>query len=440
MLALAFAVGAVMVTAWNARESLAAINSLTDARSRTRVVRFELEHLLSLFKDIESGNRGFVITGRQEYLEPYLAALEQVPRSQRLLAQVLADEPGDDVDWAELEALITRRVELARQIIEKRKAGAEIGSVQALLDSGRAIMDRIRENFSRMEAFQDKRLAELNASIQQLRQRTERLSWGSALAALLLVMTAVVLVLREQRIRRSLEQALIANNLSLERRVEQRTIELQDAHDRLAGFAGEQDRAVENERRRLSREVHDQIGQVFTAIKLIANSVPRESYPPGQAEALAQALEMGISSTRRVTAALRPPLLDDLGLGAALNHYIRDLARAGNLAASVDVRDESCLSEVQQLGLFRITQEAVTNVLRHAGASELRIDGARVGADYCFSITDNGRGYDADAVRPGAIGLVGMRERAMLIGATCELRSSPGGAAVELRMPPGAQP
>lgn len=205
---------------------------------------------------------------------------------------------------------------------------------------------------------------------------------------------------------------------------------------RIDGFAVAQDRAIEQERRRLAREVHDQLGQVFTAIKLIAQSIPRAAYPPGQEAALGQALELGIASARRITAELRPPLLDDLGLAAALEHYVRDIARAGPPAWAVEVRDAARLGEAQALGLFRIVQEAVTNVRRHAGASHVWIHGEADDGHYRLRIEDDGRGFDPAAVRPGALGLTGMRERARLLDGQCVVRPrAGGGAVVEVRLP-----
>jgi signal transduction histidine kinase len=243
-------------------------------------------------------------------------------------------------------------------------------------------------------------------------------------------------VLRERRQRIALELALREANRTLEARVAERTAALESARAQLSRFAAEQERAIEAERRRLSREVHDQIGQVFTALKLILASLPRTDFPPGQAEALDRALEMGIASTRRVTAVLRPPLLDDLGLGAALRHFAEDLGRAAGLAVTVDIADDEGLDEVARLGLFRIAQEAVTNVLRHAAAAKLEISGRRDGDAYLFCIADDGRGYDPATVRPGAIGIVGMRERAALLGAQCAIAAAPGdGVAITLRLP-----
>lgn len=205
---------------------------------------------------------------------------------------------------------------------------------------------------------------------------------------------------------------------------------------RIASFATTQNRAIEEERRRVAREVHDQLGQIFTALKMIVQSIPREAFPPGQEAALNQALEMGITSARKITADLRPPLLDDLGLADALEHFGKEIARTGNIECQVAVTDHAQLCSEQALGLFRITQEAVTNILRYARASRIVISGHGEGDRYVLTITDNGCGFDPASVRQGAMGVVNMHERAGLMNGSCKITSQAGsGTCIEIALP-----
>lgn len=205
---------------------------------------------------------------------------------------------------------------------------------------------------------------------------------------------------------------------------------------RIASFATAQDQAIEQERRRVAREVHDQMGQVFTAIRLIVQSIPREAVPADQAAALQQALDMGIASARKITAELRPPLLDDLGLAAALGHLAEAVSRSGKVECSVDMQDDERLGAAPALGLFRIVQEAVTNILRHAGASHITITG-RDGDDYYhLCIEDDGCGFDPATVRDGAMGLINMRERTRLMRGRCDIAGRPeGGTRITVSLP-----
>lgn len=211
---------------------------------------------------------------------------------------------------------------------------------------------------------------------------------------------------------------------------------IDEARQRIASFAGGQDRAIEQERRRIAREVHDQLGQVFTAIRLIIQSIPRDTFPAEQEAALQQALDMGIASARRITAELRPPLLDDLGLAAALDYFAREVAQTGEVACTVDILDQERLRGPQALTLFRIVQEAVTNVLKHAGASRIDIAGHADGDCYHLRIEDDGCGFDATLVRQDAMGLTNMRERAGLMNGHCEVAPRPaGGTVVVISLP-----
>jgi signal transduction histidine kinase len=433
--ALLFAIIAVIFAFSNMHKSLEATNAMIAQRSAKRDLRIDIEHFLSLFKDIESAVRGYVVTGRNDFLDPYNAALEDIPRLRASLSATLGNEPDDDVDWNEVEKLIDLRIKLARESIELRNQRADPARINKSIEAGNRAMDQLRIEFSRMAAFQDRRLESLNIQVSRLQNRAQRLSWISGAAAILLVIVAAILIMREQRIRRGLEQALVATNNSLERRVDERTRELREAHRALAQYAGAQDLAVEKERRRLSREVHDQIGQVFTAIKLIANSIPKENYPAGQADAMAKALEQGIATTRRVTAALRPPLLDDLGLAAALSYFVEDLVRTTNIATKLEIQHDAMLSQAQKLTLFRIAQEAVTNIIRHADASEISISAAMSDEEYVFRVNDNGKGFTHGEIRPDAAGLVSMRERALLAGGSCNVVTAGTGVTVEVRLP-----
>lgn len=437
--ALLFAIVAVIFAFSNMHLSMEATNAMIAQRSAKRDLRIEIEHFLSLFKDIEISVRGYAETGHDDFLDPYKAALREIPGLRASLRAGLGNEPDDNVDWNEVEKLIDLRMKLARESIQLRDQGANAARIYTSIESGNRTMDRIRVAFSRMAEFQDRRLESLNAQVSQLQKRAQRLSWISGAAAILLVIVAVILITREQRMRRSLEQALLASNSSLERRVDERTRELREAHRALAQYAGTQDVAVEMERRRLSREVHDQIGQVFTAIKLIANSIPKENYPAGQAEAMAKALEQGIATTRRVTAALRPPLLDDLGLAAALSYFVEDLVKTTHIAATLEIKQDTMLSQEQKLTLFRIAQEAVTNIIRHSCASKISISAGMADDEYLFRVSDNGHGFTQSEVRPGAAGLVSMRERAILAGGSCNVVTSAAGVTVEARLPLNAE-
>jgi signal transduction histidine kinase len=213
----------------------------------------------------------------------------------------------------------------------------------------------------------------------------------------------------------------------LYRRLAERTREL----ERLAARMVQQH---ETERRRLSRELHDETGQVFSAVRLKLG-VLQEDVDAELAGRLDDALELmdtGIRSIRDVTNALRPSLLDDLGLLAALRALVADFGEQTGLYSRVSVPEElPALSDEAEVALFRALQEGLSNVARHADARSVTVrlrlqDGAIV-----LSVRDDGRGPPAEDLgelaRMGHMGLAGMRERISALGGTVRLN----GAAAE---------
>jgi protein-histidine pros-kinase len=238
--------------------------------------------------------------------------------------------------------------------------------------------------------------------------------------------------------RRKLDEAAVLRNSNelLEQKVAARTAELAEARSRISAFAAAQEARIEQERRRLAREVHDQFGQVFTAIKMIVQSMPRGTLPAEQQEALDHALEVGIASARRIAGELRPPLLDDFGRAAALGHLAKETLAPVGIAFEVDVRDDDRLGPAQALALFRIAQESVTNALRHANARRVRFAGRREGDRYVFAVADDGQGFDPAQVRRGAMGIASMSERASLFGGEVRVTAANGqGTRIEATLP-----
>ena len=200
----------------------------------------------------------------------------------------------------------------------------------------------------------------------------------------------------------------------------------------------------EEERARVSRELHDHICQLLVSIKYQFELVGHRLAHPGNEPVTAidkeiTALSKAIGEVRRISHDLRPALLDDLGLPAALEHIGNELAQRSGLKVrfSPQVREEH-LPELHAVSLFRVAQEALRNVERHAQATQIDIRLDDSGDKLELRITDDGRGFDVKNIelsKDRGIGLTNMRERVERNGGTFELVSHPGHTALTATFP-----
>ena len=174
----------------------------------------------------------------------------------------------------------------------------------------------------------------------------------------------------------------------------------------------------EAERKRLARELHDQIGQRLT-LALLQLAAEQEADPqsPRLAQAISQ-VEQSLTDVRQLAATLRPGVLDDLGLRAALTALCTDVAAQSPIKVHRRFDGLTGLAAEQELAIYRIAQEALTNVLRHSGATNATVTALRQGDDFVLEVSDDGVG-PADA--PAGLGVASMRERAELSGGRLEI-------------------
>jgi signal transduction histidine kinase len=258
-------------------------------------------------------------------------------------------------------------------------------------------------------------------------------------------------------------------NEELEQRVVERTNELGVANEDLRKeiaerkqaeadlrITGEQLRALsarlqfarEEEGARIAREIHDELGSILTGLKWDLEEISRMlSLPPddsqlvvmrGKLHALIGLADISVSTLRRIAAELRPSVLDDLGLAAAIEWQAQQFqARSGIVCYYEGSLGNIELNAEQSTAVFRIVQEALTNVLRHAQATRIDIKISEERGHFVFSVSDNGKGItNVEKSAQQSLGLLGMRERAHLIGGEISITSAEGpGTVVILRVP-----
>ena len=222
--------------------------------------------------------------------------------------------------------------------------------------------------------------------------------------------------------------------------------DLKKAQNRLRKLSGGIIASQENERTAIARELHDELGQVLTALRMdavwlrerLGGPDPRAASKAGNMCAL---IDKTISDVRHIATRLRPPALDDLGLVDALEWHTSEYEKRTGIVCVFSRTTVPQLDRSVALTVFRVVQEALTNAARHSGAGHVKVELRLRGDSLEATIEDNGRGFEPGAESDqDSLGLVGMRERAGLVGGELKIASRPGaGTRVRLRVPLGPQ-
>ncbi len=189
---------------------------------------------------------------------------------------------------------------------------------------------------------------------------------------------------------------------------------------------------LEEERRHIARELHDELGQRLTALKMELASLllptQLQGVPHERIEAMLGMVDDTVASVRRIAANLRPTMLDDLGLHAAIEWLASESSRRIGIQVVVHFEEtEPPVSAAASIVLYRIVQEALTNVARHARATTVEIELLRQDQDLVLSVQDNGIGFSAPPSLDHSLGLRGIRERARMLGGHMQIEPGAGG-------------
>jgi PAS domain S-box-containing protein len=218
--------------------------------------------------------------------------------------------------------------------------------------------------------------------------------------------------------------------------------ELKQAQDQLRRLSGSIMANQEKERKAIARELHDELGQVLTALRMdavwLSERLQAQDPKAGErALAMCGLIDHTIDEVRGLATRLRPGVLDDLGLIDALEWYIADFEKRTGIACTFKHRQVPNIDGIGATAAYRIVQEALTNVTRHAAATQVKVSLEPKKGMVTLAVADNGRGFDLREIAASeCLGLAGMRERAGLLGGSLEIRSRPGkGTKVCFRLP-----
>ncbi|MBT9492620.1 MAG: CHASE3 domain-containing protein [Paucibacter sp.] len=407
-------------------------DSLADLVQMGRA-RLLLHGIKARVVDAETAQRGYLLTGRREYLAPYEEANEDLQRSLRDVKTHLT-ERNDPVAlqlYQQLELAVGTRMGELAEVLKRQDAGRPDAAL-ALIEAGigREQMVLIRSCAEQLLYLQNERVLAGRAEVHY------GLLLGRLGVAAMTVISLLSLAMYLRQTRRLAEQGrrqaseIKAERDRLEREVAQRTAEL-------TKLAAHLETAREDERSHLARELHDELGALLTAAKLDAARI-RPKLAPEQQERMTHLVAMlnsGIALKRRIIEDLHPSSLTNLGLLPALEIQANEFAARLDLPVRVALADVH-LSPRAELTVYRMVQEAFTNIAKYAKASEVSLTLEVIDDQARIEVCDNGIGFDPARQPPSSHGLVGMRYRVAAEGGVLTLTTGPGlGTVLSARLP-----
>jgi signal transduction histidine kinase len=415
---------------WRSLDTISDLRGIFTARQN-------LANLERAITDAETGQRGYLLTGRDEYLEPYKDGRRTSLEALTWLEQHFKEDAAASALLAELRAVSQTKLDGMEVTVGLMQAGQKQAALQLVTAGvGKQTMDRLRVLTAQLVSRQ----TALRQSTNQALDRTLLLSRYGVAALSVVLMAALVLYLRKSddlvTAQALQKRALQAANDKLEAEVAMRTMQLTDLNRHLLN-------AREDERHRLARNLHDDLGSLLTAAKLDAARIRSRlggTAPEAQARLvdLVDKLNSSIALGRSIIEDLRPSTLSHLGLAATLGILGADFSHRAGIPVHSHFEPVR-LKPSAELVVYRVVQEAMTNLSKYARATQvwIMLAPSRTHPDQvCVSVRDDGVGFDVSAPSRSAFGLLGMRFRVEAEGGSLVVRSRPGeGTHIEVTLP-----
>jgi signal transduction histidine kinase len=397
-----------------------------------------LGDLWQLMRQAESSQRGYILLDNANYLMPFQEAAGNLPQSLERLDQAFATAAAPvRADVAEVKRLSNAKFAEMRATLELFRTRGRAAAVDLMrTDVGANFMTQLDDRVRSIQQAEASNILQASASWQTSRWVSLATTTAALVASVGLVLLLTRLVVRQVRSKEREAAEAAGRQAELERLVARRTEELSELSTHLQTVA-------EQEKSALSRELHDELGGLLVAARMDVSWI-EERLPTDDPEVQAhfrrihEALQSGVDVKRRVVENLRPSLLDNIGLFPALRWQVADsCGRAGLKCIEHYPPEELLLSPEASITVFRIVQEAVTNILKHAQAHTVEISIETRSPWLVIHIRDDGVGLPLE--RLGALhshGLAAMRQRAAGLGGQWQMRKPhAGGTEIEVRLP-----
>lgn len=402
--------GLIFINEASFRSSSDAVADMQEAQ----LTRDALNDLKQTILDAETGQRGYLLTGDERYLEPYTNAIKQVNQQLESLRLIFTPYKDQLAEFGIMSLHISRKLaELDLSIRMRREDKEEAWRFVLTTDVGREQMQAIREQTSNLAAASIRNMDKGQAQIKQ----TLLLSRiGVSILAILGLLAFYMYLLQT----RALLNAGIREQQSLKRERDQLELQVRERTATLAELATHLQNVREDERGHLARELHDELGALLTAAKLDVARL-KSRLGANQPEAterlvhLTTTLNSGIALKRRIVEDLRPSSLSHLGLVASLEILAREFEQRAELSITTDLENVD-LGGSAQLTVYRLVQESLTNIGKYAEATQIVISLQNMDGFITVEVGDNGKGFDSKAVSPSSHGLTGMRHRVEAAG------------------------
>jgi signal transduction histidine kinase len=416
------------------------INRIISLSQQRQVLLVEL---LSELSDAEAGQRGYLLTNDEKYLQPYQMARDRAEPTLNGLTDLFRDNERLLVSTDQRDVVRHLRVlvgaklgELAASLALHSSQGTDQSLALMRTDLGSSTMGEIRDEALKLRNMERDSVGVALSRAARLQLVSRALMAGVAILNFLLLILAASLSARQARRRAQLTEQLASENEDLERRVRRRTTELSALSSHLQQLS-------EKEKAALARELHDELGGLLIAVKMDVSWLQKRLPSPSPEiqsrwTRVMKVLDDGVDFKRRVVEHLRPTLLDNMGLLPAVRWVTQETCtRAGLQYTEIYPEHEPLLIDDAAIMSFRLVQESLVNIVKHARATQVHVEVAVQNDELMIRVEDNGSGIDPDRRDAiGSHGLATMRHRVRNFGGTLDIDSPPqGGTRVRARIP-----